>query len=335
MKLSTPIRTFNTYGGGSTFEPVAALLELSDQKFGEALQEIELTLCFQSERSFSEQNVDETLQQSYDEFHRRHCVRLPIRRYVRKKATLKLEVLATFASAEQVEQPTQGMFNLAWQSEVLELLLAEVEACRKKFKASDHVRVADFLDWLRLQHQNLPKTQEEAQALTNRLEQHEEELQRQLSEWDRLGIDWSDYHPDAREMIPDPRLWSSGHEFAPNGNDNGADLLASFRSQKSRWARDGGQMFYRNLARDWGFNPEATPGETIDYLITRQSILGLAFAFLKLFASCPQWLAERAMQEIHSYQAYLETHHRDWEHREECLSYHASMLECLHQCPRS
>ena len=333
MELDLPICTFNSFGGGSTFGAVIALVELHEESFGDALQEIELRLYFKSDLPFSKQRVDSSLRDSYNEFHTRQCTALPNHRFLRKKRKLKIETLAEFTTAEEISQIAQPL-NLRWQAAALDLLIRELEVCRKKFKPADAFRFDDFLNWLRRQHDNLPKTQAEAERLDGRWRDTDDEKREQLDEWESLGLDWGDYHVAAREVVTDPRLWSQGDDFAPNGNDNGADLISSFRSAKSRWARGGGKVFYRNLARDWGFDPKAVPDDSIGYQMKRESIIGLAFAFLKLFAYCPDWLADETIRTIEGYNTYLASHHLEWEHRDLCFAYQDAMLECLKSCPR-
>lgn len=340
MKLNLAIRTFNGFGGGAAFGSVIALVELNEESFGDGLEEIELQLNFKSSLPFSKQRapfskkrVDSSLRAKYEEFHNQECAALPIRRFLRKKRRLKVETIANFASAEEAWQNSHPL-NLEWQAAALDILIRELDLCRKKFKPADNFRFDDYLSWLRRQYENLPKTQREAKRLDRLWQNADTEKREHLSEWDALGLDWEDYHAAARDVVADHRLWNQGHDFAPNGNDNGADIIHSFRSEKSRWARGGGKAFYRNLARDWGFDPEAIPDDSIGYRTKRESIIGLAFAFLKLFAYCPDWLADETIRTIEYYKTHLALHHSEWEHRELCLEYQDVMLDCLKACPR-
>ncbi len=332
MKLDLPIHTYDSYGGAVEFAPVMALVELCSEDFGSALQEIELCLVFRCSDSYQPQDSD--FRDTFNEFHNEYCARLPERRFLRKKARLTLKALAEFATAEETHRLTTT-FILEWQHAVLDLLIGELKACRRKFKATDDFRLDDFITWLQAQHQNLPRTQEEAKALDAELRRKQLVESAQMSDWEQLGLDWEDYHPNAREVVTDPRLWSLGHEFAPNGNDDGADILGIFREQKSRWKRGGGKAFYNNLAEGWGFSIETSPADTIEYDMYRRAAVALPFVFLKLFAECPNWLAYKAISVIDGYKSYLETHDLDWDHRDECLEYQGLMLECLRSCPRS
>jgi hypothetical protein len=283
MKLQVMLSAFNSFGGGAEFGPVSALIGMSEQDLGSGLERIELTLCFRSSKPFEEQGVDKSLRGSYRAFHRR-LETLPNRRFLRKKRRLTLEAVADFASAEEVRDWRPDR-HLGWQRPMLDLLIDEVAACRRKFKASDDFRVADFLGWLRALE--LPDGAEATAELLARWKAFEEAEREQMSDWERLGFDWDDFHPDARSVVDDPRLWSQGHDFAPNGNDNGADLMSRFREDKSRSSRNGGKAFYQRMQRDWGFGADAAVGDSIEYQMRREVVLGLACAFLKLYASCP------------------------------------------------
>ncbi|MDP6722884.1 MAG: hypothetical protein QGF59_29745, partial [Pirellulaceae bacterium] len=304
MELNLLIHTFNSFGGGSTFGSVMALVDLHEESFGDGLKEIELQLYFKSKLPFAKQRANASLRELYEEFHNKNCNMLPIRRFMRKKGELKIQALAEFAAAEDVTGPSYPL-NLEWQVAALDVLIREVEACRRKFKPTDDIRFNEFLDWLREQHGNLPKTQKEAEELDKRWRDAEDKKREQMDEWESLGLNWDDYHENARDVVSDPRLWSQGHDFSPNGNDSGADLIYMFRAEKARWARGGGNAFYQNLARDWGFDSDAKPDDSNSYEMKRESIIGLAFAFLKLFAYCPDWLANETIQTIEDYKTYL------------------------------
>lgn len=106
--------------------------------------------------------------------------------------------------------------------------------------------------------------------------------------WEKLDIDWDDMHPDARTILDDPQDWSNGHDFAPHGNDTGADIFAD-------WAA------YEPLTPDqatqeigWGSDFDLT-----DDLCWKDWVkinLALAFGHVKKSGTCPPGLAQHAQK---------------------------------------
>nr|HEX4313006.1 hypothetical protein [Kofleriaceae bacterium] len=89
--------------------------------------------------------------------------------------------------------------------------------------------------------------------------------------WATLGLDWSEFHPQAREILDDPFFWDSVDPNAPVGNDTGADVLAQYREwrQKRKSPANATQMVDALLA-SWSVGDS---GQTRD-----EAFIGLAFA---------------------------------------------------------
>ena len=333
MKLQLPKSTFNCYGGGCEYSPLFALVEMSDEDFGQGLTSITMTLHHRSKLPFSKQSANKSLKPLYDEFEQK-LSGLPRRRFLRKKGALNLDVLAEFASAEETEEAEEsGEILIDWLPNVLELLVSEMQHCRKKFKSSDDFQIDKFIDFLSGLHDKLPNTKKAARKMDSEWFEYATQEQKERSPWDKLGIDFGDYHHSAKLVVNDPRLWSLGHDFSPNGNDNGADLLTIFRRQKSRIKKNGGHAFLKKMARDWGFDVECEPNDSIEYRIKREVVVGLAFAFMKSYSYCPAWLLELTSHVVNEYKGFLKTNHLDWDHREEFLEYQELILKCLETCP--
>jgi uncharacterized protein YfeS len=137
-----------------------------------------------------------------------------------------------------------------------------------------------------------------------------------MSPWERLGIDWRDYHPDARKVLDDPFYWESVNDFAPNGNDTGADLLASYRKWHRRNPSGDPIAFYQQLLRRWGITVE--PSNEIDQSAMDEAAVALAFAEFKIRADCRPAVAALARAAIvRQRQEAIEA--VDWPHKDERL----------------
>lgn len=153
------------------------------------------------------------------------------------------------------------------------------------------------------------------------------------TDWDQLHITWDDFHPDARVVVPDPRLWDHAYDFSPNGNDSGHDVLSAFVEDGVASSSDGGKAFCSAIFRGWGVKRGAKPGDD-DYRHKRLMIFGMAFAYLKCAAYCPNWLANEAIRQVDEFKEYIERVDPEWDLKAECYSYYDSMKSCLTDCPR-
>ena len=108
-------------------------------------------------------------------------------------------------------------------------------------------------------------------------------------------------------------------EFAPNGNDTGADTLEIFREWNEKNKSKSAIEFLFNLLNDWGIdidNPYADDYSSHTYF---QTVVGLAFASAKIRGECENMLKELAILAI---DLRLETlpDENKWEFRKECES---------------
>ncbi len=151
--------------------------------------------------------------------------------------------------------------------------------------------------------------------------------------WEELDIAWENYHPRAREVVSDPKLWDTAHDFSPNGNDSGFDILALFTEGDVKSSADEGKSFCKSLFKGWGVKRRAKPGDD-DYKYKRLMIFGMAFAYMKCAAYCPEWLAAEALTQVDEFKQYIEQVDPSWDLKNECYTYYDSMQSCLNDCPR-
>jgi uncharacterized protein YfeS len=116
--------------------------------------------------------------------------------------------------------------------------------------------------------------------------------------------------------LNDPFFWEQTNEFAPHGNDTGADLLSDYRNWLKRNPTGEPMDFYKNLMTRWGFalnSPDSTGRFVMD-----EAAVALAFAELKLRGECRPDVSDLARQATdRQRQEALQA--IDWPHREDRL----------------
>lgn len=339
MKLTLLENTFNSYGGSWILRPLVSVFELEAKSFGTAIEEIQLTICFPNSLSFASQSVHRSMASSYDNF-QKYLSELPKRNFFRKKKILSITSPSNFASAEQIKPTTKEEYAIRnakyfyeYNIRALDLLTQEVKACRAKFKKTDDFDFLAFVNWLESIKNKIPTDKTDADQLIEAWQKQRKSTFEKLSEWEKLGLDWDEFHPKARKLLTDPRLWDIGHDFSPNGNDTGADILEMVREirDKKSFLKDGGKKFYESTWDEWGFATpsQSWPDDSTDYHVHRELIVGLAFALIKLKGECPHWLHNQATKETKTYVGYLESNQLNWPHRQECLDYQALIIKAL------
>lgn len=336
MDLYIFTQSYRSIGGPPEFKAIESYFGLSEQDFGSALKRIELTLRFASKPGIAPRRTLEAMFENYHDSLKNN----PVRVFRRKKALLELTIYTDFAFAEDIipQTPKQyearnKRYNYDWHIAVSKALIAELRASKSKFKSTDDFDFYLFMKWAERLPSFIPKTKAEADVFSIELDKQRSEARLRMSPWELLDIDWDEYHPDARKLVPDHELWSGVDDFAPNGNDTGADILALVRDKKKVFKNSptSGKKLYEDTWCNWGFSwpPERQPSDSIDYNIHRELILGLAFACLKILGNCPPWLRDEAIVEIANYKDYVERELGDWPHKKEALAMQTKMDNVL------
>jgi uncharacterized protein YfeS len=337
MDLYVRTRSYNSYGGTLEFRVIEGLFDQVETTFGSALTEIDFLLCLASRPGTIPRP---SLEQMFDEYHNKWLPTLPLRTFRRAKRLVEISAKVDWLYAQDLVPEEKAEFEARRnrylhdrQIEVCKLLVSELETLKTKFKRSDDFDYPRFMLWARSLPAMIPQQKSEADVLVARLDERRRQRREQMSPWEKLDIDWEEFHPNAKALIPDYRLWSATDDLSPNGNDTGADVLALVQEEKSqlRTTRDEGRTFYRHIWESWGFSwpPSNEPSEAIDYNTHREFVVALAFSYLKVIGQCPAWLRESAIGEIERYQTFLKDRHEGWSHLREALEMHALMHTTL------
>ncbi|MGB0905915.1 MAG: hypothetical protein ACPGVT_00370 [Maricaulaceae bacterium] len=343
MKLNVMENSFNSFGGSVVFKPLEALFYLEIADFGTALSEVSLTLQFNCALPFEQQNVHSSLRSSYDNFIK--LTAKPKRTFRRKKAELEVCTKAGFVSTEDFFPKSIADYKTRnetyfrdWNLAVLDILIAEMKACKSKFKKTDDFDFTRCLAWMESLHQKMPSTKDEADILCAEYSKCLADERSQLSDWELLGEDWSDYHKSARDVVPLAALWDIINDFAPNGNDTGADVLYFFQENKSkiRKSKDNGKStFVKEWERMWGESIPEANGNYDDLALDdyKKYAVGYAFAYLKCLGFCPEWLSTEALKHINAHEVFSEREYPEWDYLDEFKAMNVSIKTCLKNAP--
>ncbi len=307
MKLYVMGKSYNCFGGHTTLSPIGDFLLQGAPYFGDALKEITVTLYFPNSGP-----PKKSLESLYDD-HACHRATLPKIVYRRSSGKIAIDVSSELLNSSSWKRSPRVELPL-FESGVEEVIRA-LYIMRKRLKKSDDFDVDRFLSQCEAARERIPDSEEDLQSLAAELRAADELRRAKMSSWEKLGIDWEDFHPDARGLLDDPFFWDRSHDFAPNGNNTGADLLSDYRDWIKR-NEDGQPMkFIECLARRWGYANFAG----MDQDISDESAVALAFADLKLRAMCDPEARNLALKAI-GRQRSQALDSVGWAHRDEKLN---------------
>jgi len=310
MEIIVSVHTYNTYGGHGTLTLVGKYLELEALNYGSAVKELDIHVYFAGGKISRHL---ESLSEQYHEF----LSGLPSTKFYRKKAKFELNFASELGNADLVsgfEPPDLELFT-----DSVKEVVASLEVLNAKLKKSDDFDLEKFNTFLNLKLENIPKDDESFKRLQSRLEKEDMRKQASMSEWDKLGIDWEDYHPDSRKLLDSPFFWSCIDDFSPNGNDTGADVLELYRDWKHQNPKGNGANFLGNLLDDWGVEWPSNKDDEYSRTTYEEMILGLSFAQIKLEGECETAITKESLKVVRQVRQRITDKHRDWEHFEERL----------------
>jgi uncharacterized protein YfeS len=320
MKFFINSCTYAIFGEADTLSLIPEFLLADAEDFGSAISELTVTFHFPTSG-----RPRRSLKQDYANFNKNRST-LPKVVFRRNRGQAAIDIASELVDGrdmekflEAVERHPEGLrprlsgrlfaAGVAETNEALTLL-------RKRLTAKDDFRLEAFLAHCRQAQAKLPVTAKELTALVKRLENREVQRQAALSPWEKLGIDWRDFHQGAREILDEPFYWESDNGFSPHGNDTGADLLFSYRGWLRRDPAGDPIGFYQRLLRRWGYR--ADPAREQGQWVIDEAAVALAFAELKLRGDCRPAVASlaRAAIQRQRQQALAAV---DWPHRDDRL----------------
>ena len=306
MEFYVMAKSYNCYGGHTTLSPIGNFLLMGSKGFGDAVKEITVTLhlpCSGPPKKTLEQLLER---------HNSHRSTLPKITFHRAKGKVEINVASELMDGR--DWMPSPRLSLPLFGRGVEEVTQAISLMKKRLKTTDSFDLDAFLSHCVAARERIPVSEDALQALAAELKAADKAKRDAMSPWEKLGIDWEDFHPRAREILDDPFFWSCTDDFSPNGNDTGADLLEGYRDWlKSH--KDGQPVrFLESLARQWGYSDLSS----MDDDVRDEAAIALAFADIKLRGVCDDQSLELAMKSIDRQRIHAEGA-ADWSHREERL----------------
>lgn len=291
MRLILSIRGAGVFGANPTYSLAGQYLADGLGDYGTAVRDLGITACFRGGPV-----GHPSLQSLFDRYHAEFLPSLPTTKFLRKKARLELEYETSVADATFLR--SHGPPSAAVFARVLSELAETLHLLDRKLKKSDDVALSRFHEDVARLVREAPQTDDALRLLQARIRSDEQARRGAMDPWDLLDIDWDEYHPSARRLLGDPFFWDEADDYAPHGNDTGADVLADFILWNRRHPSVPAWRMAQELLRAWGIS--AFDHATVDRAavaallqrdpsalsVTDEAMIAAAFAAMKLRGSC-------------------------------------------------
>ena len=300
-------KSYNCYGGHQSVHRVGNFLLAGSHGFREAIKEITVTLhlpCSGPPRK--------RLEQLFEKHHSNRSS-LPKVTFRRSKGKFEIDVASELMDGRDWKPSSHVSLPLFARG--VEEVIGAVSLMKGRLKNSDAFDLTGFLSHCEAARERLPVSEASLQTLVAALDAAEKAKRDAMSAWEKLDIDWEDFHPRAREILNDPFFWDCADDFSPNGNDTGADLLDDYRGWVKKHKGGDSVRFLEDLAKRWGY-PDLG---SMDDHVRDEAAIALAFAEIKLRGMCDDRSRDLAREAICCQRARA-TDAADWSHREERLA---------------
>lgn len=306
MEFYVMAKSYNCYGGHTTLSSIGSFLLLGADDFGGAIKELTVTLYFRDSGP-PKKTLEHLL-----EMHNSYRSKLPKITYRKAKRKLEIDVASELMDGRDWKPsplPSLSLFRLG-----VDEICSALSLMQKRIKSTDDFDLNAFLCHCNTAQQRIPASEQELQGVFTELAAVEKAKRDVKSPWEKIDVDWEDFHPKAREILDDLFFWEATNDFSPNGNDTGADLLQAYR----RWLRKtkGTQpiLFADQLAKQWGYSAI----DAIDEDTRAEAFIGLAFSDIKLRGTCDEDVRRLAIDSL-QFQRTKAKASTEWPHRDERL----------------
>jgi uncharacterized protein YfeS len=286
---------YNGGGGHPLAAEFAGLVETNLPDFGDAIEVIGITVHFDA---LTPQSSLAALYKQHKEF----LESLPTVNFLPKKKRLDIIYYSPLFTAEQFGKRK----HVVPSAKTLAAFVAEVcdviQLSPVSLKSNANFDFTAFSQWLTNKTAELPASDSALSTLKARGEQIWQARLAAASPWDLLPIEWDDYHQNARTILDDIFFWDCLDEFAPHGNDSGADLL----EMCLEWQQMNPDTDILELFNEV-FHTGNGKGVSFVDLEHDAMMLGFAFAAIKLNGQCPREVATEALSTIANERALWKT----------------------------
>lgn len=324
VHLSIFERTSRSYGPATHGFVFANLLERVQPEFGLALAEIQIELvCRNPSRIGTPIEAGESVMGT-------QIVSMPIGKLSLKAKRYTITALSPRSGAEPLplttkmpsfspedipRQAAKLQAELAARKSDFARKIADVDAMFRVFDEVADAMVAmppklkpnafdwaAFVAWFRSLKSEMPTTLEGIEAATAAGHEAAKARIKAVDPWVDLEIDWEAFHPDARQLLPEPFYWSGSDDFAPHGNDEGFDVLTEMRRRPRNAAFT--EETFASLADH--FEHVKRDADDFDQTLFLDFVVAVAFGHIKLKGFCPSWLRDKALSAMKSEIATLD-----------------------------
>lgn len=306
MDFYVMAKSYNRYGGHTTLSPIGDFLLMGGSSFGDAIKEITVTLYFKD--SGPARKTLETLL----ERHISYRSTLPKITYRRAKFRVEIDIASDLIDGQ--DWKPSPILSLSLFHRGVDEIIQALGLLRKRIKGTDNFNLEAFINHCEAARKRIPTSEDALQDLAAELKVASQAKRDAMSPWEKLGIDWDDFHPSARDILDDPFFWECADDFSPNGNDTGADLLNNYRDWLKRHKEGQPIIFLERFAKQWGYKDIAA----MDDDVRDEASIGLAFADIKLRATCDQQARQLALEAIGRQRTQAQAA-ATWSHRDEKL----------------
>jgi uncharacterized protein YfeS len=300
MKISVLVHTHNTYGGNPSISLTGQFLELGCPGFGTAIQELEIHVYFRSSRFRAQ------IDSQYHQF----LESLPDSKFHRKKNRFELSFVSALGDATIVSGCGPAELDLFIGS--AKEIMTALPGIKAKLKKGDNFDFAGVMIFIAEKMKHLPQTEAEFAQLQRDVEAERKRKLASLNEWDKLGVDWADFHPQARAILDTPFFWDCTNDFSPNGNDTGADVLDFYQAWRRRNRNGDAMKFFTRLMKEWEVTMPPPDDDPFSRETYAEAIIGLAFAQLKIEGACESEVVHLALAALKESCQRMQAFHSDW-----------------------
>jgi uncharacterized protein YfeS len=316
MKVRVNTHAYNRYGGAPSVSPVGDYLSLHLMDLPPRELTIEATACFTTHGP-----PRKTLERLYEEFHRSLAL-LPATRFVAKRGVLYVRYHSRICSAERGLRFGPAFLDVFLPT-LHELAALLPVVLRQKKAAAPALDPKALSVALAKAISDAPATEDALRAFVAEANARSVAAAAALSPWERLDIDWSEYHPEARTLLNDPFFWEEADDNAPHGNDTGADLLHDFRRWRRTHRDKSVSFFVPGLLARWGFEERVrawaqkplcdwTQDDALTVSVHDEATIAVAFAQIKLEGRCDPDVRDSALAAITRQEAAAVAAHFGW-----------------------
>jgi uncharacterized protein YfeS len=271
-------KAYDCYGSHSSLSLIPEFLLTNTPEFGAAI--VELTVVFHFRTSGPPRS---SLERLYAEHHS-GLKTLPKVIFHRSRQQASIGVCSALIDGDDWNPRIKRGPSLSLFKAGVAETIGAIQMLKSRISSKDDFRLDLFLDHCEKRKPHLPTTDQDFVALIEVLRKQKSLANAALSPWERLGIDFRDFHAGARQILDEPFFWEQANDFSPHGNDTGADLLADYRKWLKSHSNSDPLEFYNLMAKRWGLS--LVGKSDAEQTMLDEAAVALAFAEVKLRGAC-------------------------------------------------